>query len=129
MKIKNLIIQLIKFSAVGIIATFVDMASLILLTEVLYAEVLVASAVSFCISVIINYILSMRFVFKGRDDSKIKEFCIFLMLSILGLIINQLIMWAGVRMLVVHYMWVKVFATCAVLIFNFISRKIFIEKH
>ena len=62
---KKLIIQLIKFGIVGVIATLIDLAVLMLLKEFMHVDVLVASAVAFSVSVIANYILSMLFVFKS----------------------------------------------------------------
>ena len=60
---KKLIIQLIKFGIVGVIATLIDLAVLMVLKEILDVDVLAASAVAFSVSVIANYILSMLFVF------------------------------------------------------------------
>ena len=46
----------------------------------------------FTISVIINYILSMKFVFERRDDmDRKREFVIFVILSLIGLGLNELI--------------------------------------
>lgn len=125
---KNLIIQIIKFSIVGVIATIIDFSVLMLLKEVVHLDVLVASALSFCVSVVANYILSMLFVFKGGKNGKIKEFIIFVVLSIGGLLLNQLLMWLGTEILAVYYLWVKVFACVFVPIYNFVTRKIFLEK-
>ena len=66
-------LQLIKFAIVGVIAAFVDVGVLVTLKELLHVDVLLASAISFCASVTINYILSMSFVFKGKNQSKLKE--------------------------------------------------------
>lgn len=125
---KNLIIQIIKFSIVGVIATIIDFSVLMLLKEVVHLDVLVASALSFCVSVVANYILSMLFVFKGGKNGKIKEFIIFVVLSVGGLLLNQLLMWLGTEILAVYYLWVKVFACVFVPIYNFVTRKIFLEK-
>ena len=125
---KKLIIQLIKFGVVGVIATVIDFGVLMLLKEILQIDVLVASAVAFSVSVIANYILSMLFVFKGSETGKIKEFVIFLALSIGGLLINQFIMWIGTEIMTAYYIWVKVFACVFVPIYNFVTRKIFLEK-
>ena len=125
---KILIIQLIKFGIVGVIATLIDLAVLMLLKEFMHVDVLVASAVAFSVSVIANYILSMLFVFKGSENGKLKEFIIFVALSIGGLLINQFIMWIGTEMLAVYYIWVKIFACIFVPIYNFVTRKIFLEK-
>ena len=125
---KKLIIQLIKFGIVGVIATVVDFGVLMFLKELMHIDVLVASAVAFSVSVIANYILSMLFVFKGSENGKLKEFIIFVALSIGGLLINQFIMWIGTEMLAVYYIWVKIFACIFVPVYNFVTRKIFLEK-
>ena len=125
---KKLIIQLIKFGIVGVIATLIDLAVLMLLKEFMKVDVLAASAVAFSVSVIANYILSMLFVFKSRGNSKVKEFIVFVALSIGGLLLNQFIMWLGTEIMTAYYLWVKAFALVFVPIYNFITRKIFLEK-
>ena len=125
---KKLIIQLIKFGMVGVIATLIDLAVLMVLKEILDVDVLAASAVAFSVSVIANYILSMLFVFKGSDNSKVKEFLVFVILSIGGLLLNQCIMWIGTEIMTAYYLWVKAFALVFVPIYNFVTRKIFLEK-
>ena len=126
---KKLIIQLIKFGIVGVIATIIDFGVLILLKEVLGVYVLIASAVSFAASVVVNYMLSMMYVFKGGNGSKIKEFIVFVLLSAGGLLINEIIMWIGIENMSIYYIWVKIFACIFVLLYNFITRKIFLEKN
>ena len=125
---KELIIQLIKFGIVGVVATVIDFGTLMILTEIMNIDVLVSSAVAFSVSVIANYILSMLFVFKGGKNGKVKEFILFVVLSIGGLLINQFIMWLGTEILTVYYLWVKIFACIFVPIYNFVTRKIFLEK-
>lgn len=125
---KKLIIQLIKFGIVGVIATVVDVGVLMLLKEIVKMDVLVASAISFTVSVTVNYILSMLFVFKGGKHGKAKEFIIFVALSLGGLLLNQLIMWIGTKWLAAYYLIVKASALFLVPIYNFVTRKIFLEK-
>ena len=125
---KKIIIQLIKFGIVGVIAAVIDFGTLMLLKEVLHLDVLVASAMAFSLSVIANYILSMLFVFKGSENGKVKEFILFVLLSIGGLLLNQFIMWVGTEMLTVYYIGVKMFACIFVPVYNFVTRKIFLEK-
>lgn len=128
MSFKKLFIQILKFGFVGIIAGLIDIGLLMLLSEVFHIDVLVSSAISFSCSVVVNYLLSMRFVFDSKEKNKIKEFIIFVTLSIGGLCINQGIMWIGVKILSVHYLTVKIFAMIFVPIYNFISRKLMLEK-
>ena len=82
-----------KFGVVGAIAFVIDYGLLALLTEVFGIHYLVSATVSFTVSVIFNYLASMRFVFSHRDDmSRTREFVTFLILSAIGLGINELIM-------------------------------------
>ena len=120
--------QLIKFAIVGVIAAFVDVGVLVILKELLNVDVLAASATSFCVSVTVNYILSMTFVFKSKKQSKVKEFIIFVVLSVGGLGLNQLILWVGVNFTSIYYLVVKFLAMVIVPVYNFITRKIFLES-
>lgn len=126
---KNLINQIIKFGIVGVLAFLIDYILLFVLVEYLGMYYLISSAISFTVSVVFNYICSMKFVFARRDDiSKKKEFIVFLILSIVGLLINQAMMWIMVDKLLIYYMISKIIVTGIVMIWNFISRKIFLEK-
>ena len=122
-----MILQIIKFGIVGVVATFTDVGVLVALKEFLHIDVLISSAISFCFSVAVNYILSMAFVFKSKHQNKIREIIIFVLLSIGGLCLNQLILWIGVKFTPVYYLIVKLFALVIVPVYNFITRKIFLE--
>lgn len=123
-----MILQIIKFGIVGVFATLVDVGVLVTLKEILHIDVLLASMISFCVSVVVNYILSMAFVFKSKKQNKLKEFIIFVLLSIGGLGLNQLILWIGVNFTSAYYLLVKVFALVIVPVYNFITRKILLES-
>lgn len=126
---KQLLNQIIKFGIVGVLAFCIDYGTLFILVQYLGIYYLIASAISFTISVIFNYIFSMKFVFVRRDDiSRKKEFVVFVTLSIIGLLINQVIMWFSVDVLNIFYMFSKIIATAVVMIWNFVSRKLFLEK-
>lgn len=126
---KKLIKQILKFGIVGGLATLIDYIVLWLLTEFVGFYYLASAAVSFSMSVIFNYICSMRYVFVPRENvDKRKEFLVFLVLSIIGLGLNQLLMWLGAGVMGVHYLITKLFATALVMIYNFVTRKLFLEK-
>ncbi len=120
--------QLIRFGIVGVIAAMVDVGVLVALKEALSVDVLLASAISFAVSVTVNYILSMSFVFKSKNGNKVKEFAIFVLLSIGGLCLNQAILWLGVRFTEIYYLVIKFLAMVIVPIYNFITRKLFLES-
>jgi putative flippase GtrA len=125
---KKLIAQFMKFGVVGVIAFAIDFGLLVLLTEVFGVNYLVSATISFVVSVIFNYVASMRYVFTHKEDmSRRKEFVIFVVLSAIGLVINDVCMWAGVTLLAINYMVTKIFATVVVAVWNFVTRKIFLD--
>lgn len=151
---EKLIKQIMKFGIVGIICFLIDYAVLFVCKEFLNIPYLTSSVISFTVSVVVNYILSVKFVFATKEDAnKTKEFVVFVVLSLIGLGINQIIMWFGVEILIrgmlakyyttlalgvwysivgfvirYDYMFVKIIATGIVMVYNFISRKLVLEK-
>ena len=126
---KKLIDQMIKFGFVGFLCFFIDWGIMVFLTEVFGINPLISSTISFTVSVTVNYILSVTFVFEtDKNANKGSQFVIFVLLSIVGLGVNELCMWLGTDLLGIHYMITKVGATAVVMVYNFITRKIFIEK-
>lgn len=127
---KKLIAQFMKFGIVGVIAFVIDYGVMIFLTEVFGVPYLISTTTSFVVSVIFNYFASMRFVFKRKDDmSRRREFIIFIVLSVCGLGINDLLMWLMVDSLYIDYRLSKIVVTVVVAVWNFVTRKIFLEDH
>lgn len=125
---RKLIEQIMKFGVVGVIAFVIDFGVMVFLTEVFGIDPVISATVSFIISVIFNYAASMRYVFSHREGmSRTREFVIFVVLSAIGLGINDLLIWAGTDLASFDYRLVKIFATAVVMIWNFVTRKIFLE--
>ena len=125
---KRLLKQLFRFGIVGFIAFLIDYGLLYLFSEILHIHYLMSAALSFSVSVCFNYISSIKFVFDVGHKPKFKDVALFIILSVIGLGLNELIMYIGVDSLSVHHMIVKIFATAIVMIYNFITRKLLIEK-
>ena len=124
------ILQYAKFAAVGITSLIVDYVFMIFLTEntAFGLDYFQASAFSYTLSVFVNYFLSIRYVFHSREDmGKIKEASIFFILSLIGLFLNQIIMWITVEVFQIYYIAAKLLSTLLVTNYNFISRKKFFE--
>ena len=87
-------------------------------------------------------LLSMKYVFVRKDDmDRRKEFVIFVVLSIIGCILNEVLIvlcmngiydnWSWLQSLIgreMAKMGGKIVATGVVMVYNFITRKIFLEK-
>ncbi|WP_427875858.1 GtrA family protein [Gardnerella sp. 2492-Sm] len=130
---KKLIEQVVKFGIVGIIALIIDVALLNLLM-LAHLNNVIAGTISFVISLIFNYIASMKYVFKHREDmAKWMELLIFVISAVIGLLINDLIIWAstlglaeslrGSAIYVLRTNIGKLIATVVVAVWNFIIRK------
>lgn len=139
---KKLFEQIIKFGIVGGISFVVDFTIYTILANVIGTNILIAGFFGFTISVIVNYLLSMKFVFERRDDmSRTKEMVIFIGMSVIGLGINEVILylckevlynnWTAIHGIVTEK-WAnigaKIIATGVVMVYNFVSRKLVLEK-
>ena len=125
---RKLIEQIMKFGVVGVIAFVIDFGVMVFLTEVFGIDPVISATVSFIISVVFNYAASMRYVFSHREGmSRTREFVIFVVLSAIGLGINDMLIWAGTDLASFDYRLVKIFAAAVVMVWNFVTRKIFLE--
>lgn len=125
---KQLIAQFMKFGIVGVIAFVIDYGLMVLLTELFGVNYLISATISFTVSVIFNYLASMRYVFRHKENmSRRREFVIFVVLSVIGLGINNGLMWLGTGLLGISYLITKLVATAVVMLWNFVTRKKFLD--
>lgn len=125
---KKLFHQIFKFIIVGGIATVIDFIFLYIFKEFVNLPIILANTLSFIISVIYNYIASIKWVFDVKKDKNNKTvFLTFIIFSVIGLILNDLIMHICTINLNTYYLISKLIATFIVMVFNFITRKMFLE--
>lgn len=125
---RGFILQYVKFAIVGVTSLIVDYAGMVFLTEGTDLGYFKACAFSYTLSIFVNYVLSMKYVFHSREDmSKVKEAGIFFVLSLLGLLMNQVVMWFMVEGVGIFYGMAKLLSTLIVTNYNYISRKKFFE--
>lgn len=128
-RFNKLLIQLYKFGLVGGIAFLIDSCILFVLTEYFNIHYLISSTISFIVATIWNYFLSVFWIFDvTKVEKKTQELTSFFILSIIGLGINQLLMYIFVEYIQIYYLFAKVISTCIVMIYNFITRKLFMER-
>ena len=113
--------QLFRFGIVGFTAFLIDAGLLYVLTEYLHIYYLISSVISFIVSLIYNYILSIFWVFDVKKKQTYKEVLLFTILSVIGLGVNQLVMYIGVDLLNVYYMLCKIISTIIVMVYNFVT--------
>lgn len=116
-----------RFLVVGMLSFAVDYGLYAILLN--WLQYVLASSISFSVSLILNYILTLSFVFKASPGRNIaREFVYFLGLNIIALGLNQLVLFASVALFGASEFVGKIIATAIVLMYNFVSRKLLIER-
>ena len=144
--------EICRFLLVGAMATLVDYLVFWVFDAFIFPQkwgtisLVLATALGFGVGMLVNWVLSVRFVFRATKEkigvrSK-KPFAVFALISLIGLAITEL----GVVLLVFAFpeikilgrtalfgtAWEKWFAkaimTCVVLVWNYFGRKIFIFR-
>lgn len=120
--------QFARFALVGFASLAVDYLMLVALVEVAHLDVFISTTCSFVTSVVVNYFLSVKYVFSRRTDmSRKREFTIFAVLSAIGLALTDLFMFVGVAFLSVGYQLMKLISTFMVTWYNYFSRRRFLD--
>lgn len=122
---KQLVKQILSFGIVGVVAFFIDYGTMNILYTKLGCTLLIANTCGFVISTIVNYILSKKHVFDMKTSNAFIKFTI---LSVLGLLINNITMSLCVNYLILGTLVSKILATGICMIWNFITKKAFLEK-
>ena len=147
---KALIKQAFKFGLVGglcfILEYIIGIVCMNIFTRAFGIEFALATTISsvigFIICCIINYFLSFKFVFERKEELNRKvEFIAFFSLSVIGLMLNTFLMWLVAGPIYESNVWLqenagynlvytiaKVFAAAVVMVYNFVTRKIFLEN-
>lgn len=126
----NLLVQIFKFVIVGGIATIIDWIVFYIVYNYIGIDPLIANIISFAVAVIYNFIASVKWVFNvNKNKKKNRLFIEFMIFSIIGFLLNELLLFIGINKLLFNVMFVKIIATIIVMVFNFITRKIFLEEN
>lgn len=123
------LIQIFRYFFVGGTAFVVDYSLLYVFTEFVHIHYLLASVFSFLISLVVNYLLCILWVFHhNTSKSKFVEFLVFVLIASIGLALNTLIMYLFTDGLNLHYMVSKIVSSFIVAFWNFFARKFFLYK-
>lgn len=132
-KIHNdLLEQAIKYLLVGGVCTVLDFGVLFILAEICGVNYIEASSLSFLCGVILNYFICTYWVFNVHVVKKKRyEFVLYLFISLIGLGVNTVVIWALTELFGLYFMFSKLLATGFTYIWNFFARKYFLhsEQH
>lgn len=125
-KTDNTLIQFIRYLFVGGLAAIVNIGSLYIFTDVFHIYYLFSNVIAFILGLVVNYILSKKFVFQDNVKySRSKEFLIYALIGVIGLFLDTLIMGIMTSTFKIYYMLSKIISTLLVFVWNFVARKIF----
>ena len=133
--------EVLRFAVAGVAGFVVELLVLILLKEKLGLDTLIATPIAFLLSVIVNYLICVFWVFDGARDQSRKNQAAFLLTSVIGLLLNELlmflfrVMWGEETVLftifsftVSLYVLNKVIATILVMIWNYFTKRWILRK-
>lgn len=120
--------QIAKFVIVGVINTAIDWILYFILDEFFHIDPLIANIFSFTVSTIYSYFASMSWVFNPtRTKTRRRLFVEFMTLTLVALGLTELLLFIMINQLGWDSMLAKIISTFITMIFNFITRKIFLE--
>lgn len=114
--------EIYRFVVTGIVCFIVDFGVMMLLMKFTHLPDVLTIAISFTLSVVLNYIMCARWVFKAAHNQDLKSISIFIGSSVIGLGLTEILM--IIFMLVIHPYIAKIFVTLIVMVWNFIMKRI-----
>lgn len=114
------IIKFFKYGLVGLSGVFVDFAFTWFCKEVLKFNKYVANSIGFTVAVSTNYLLNRVWTFSSKS-SVVKEYSLFFGISIIGLLLNNFLIYIFNDKLKINFYVAKIFAIAVVTIWNFLA--------
>ena len=121
----NIYLQFFRYIFVGGTAFVVDFFFLYFFSDICGIYYLISAVLSFVISVVVNYLMSIKWVFNQDNiDNKIMEFNMFLLISTIGLIFTEILLYFFTDICGIYYLLSKIISAIIVLFWNFIARRV-----
>lgn len=114
------IVKMIKFGLVGLMGMVIDFGITWLCKEKLKWNKYVANSCGFTLAVISNYSLNRRWTFSSSNPQWVKEFAIFLSVSLIGLLINTTFLYFFHHKKDKNFYIAKFLAILVVFVWNFL---------
>lgn len=128
---KSILGQMWRYFLTGGLAFVVDFGLFAVCLYALDWHYLVSNLIGLIAGLVVNYWISVRWVFaacKRSVSNRSLEFSLFALIGILGVLLNQALMWLQVDFLELLPMLAKLISAAIVLLWNFGIRKIFLFK-
>lgn len=121
--------ELLKTVAASQAAFWLDFGILALLTEAAGLHYLASAAFSFLAGTTLSYVLAIVWVFDTRRfSSKTAEYALFVLVGVVGLALNEALLWLFTEALGLHYLVSKAAAATLIFGWNFGARKLLLFR-
>lgn len=116
--VEGLVLKFVKFSLVGLSGLAIDFGITWLVKEILEGNKYLANSLGFSFAVVNNYLWNKYWTFHDTDPAILEQFGKFLAISVIGLLINNLVIYVLNRH--INFYIAKLIAILIVVIWNFI---------
>ena len=123
-KTDNLFVQFFRYFGVSGICLLVDTGTLFVLTQYAGIHYQISTFIGYSLGLILNYLLSVTWVFKTkRLSNKPVEFGIFVVIGLIGMVINQGVMWLCTDLVGLYFMLSRLISAGIGYTWKFFARK------
>lgn|GEM_PF-221372 len=126
-KTKSAHIQFFRYLFVGGFSAVVNLAVLFVCTSLFNIHYLLSELIAFIIATIINYVLSVWWIFERSNRFKM-EFLLFTLVGVGGLGINETVLWICASKLHLYYLLAEAIAIAVVTVWSFALRRVMFTK-
>jgi putative flippase GtrA len=115
-------VQFLSFAGMGVIATLVQYAVLVVFVDTIGMNATLASGIGYGTGALVNYALNYRYTFRSKRNHS-EAVVKFALVACVGLALNSVIMFVLSSEAHVHYLLAQILATGIVLVWNFIANR------
>lgn len=121
----DIFLQLFRYVFVGGTAFIVDFFFLYFFSDICGIYYLISAILSFIISVLVNYLMSTKWVFNQNNiENKVFEFNMFILISTIGLGFTEILLYLFTDIFGIYYLISKIISAIIVLFWNFLARRV-----
>ena len=117
--------RFLKFGMVGILGMVVDFSTTWLCKETLKINKYIANSTGFCCALINNYLLNRYWTFNSTTAQIAPQFTKFLLVSLIGLGLNNLLLYLFVRNTKYNFYFLKLCVTGIVFFWNYFANSLY----
>ena len=129
---RNIVGQFLRYFVTGGLAFIVDFGVFSLALYYFEIHYLISNLIGLMAGNVVNYLLSLGWVFstekRKMEKHRLLEITIFVTISLVGMGLNEFLMFAMVGLAELNEMFSKIVSAGVVLVYNFLARKFILFK-